>query len=501
MKKFRFVLLALFACVLSMGISSCSDNDNNEEGSKVEAPAMLTFGFYAEDNAGILSKDYVATISTDKKINLSMPATIDKSSLVARFTTNEGNSVLVSGVTQQSQTTKNDFSAPVDYIVTNSNGTTNAKYTVTITKATDQTWKALADFAETQCYSGMVMKINPKDNVPYVAFGERGVETEKMWVLKLSDKKWVNVGGKAFSGVVKSSNYDFDIDADGTPYVAYGDAGTKPVAGALSVMKFADNAWSLVGEAGFASTQANNVSFAAFGNGKLVTAQKNNSAKASFARRALVVSNYTSSWNSSDALLSGKQIYATKLADNGSVAYMLVITANTYDGKKYGHYVYKSEDGATWTPLRENYVMANATQTSIIGYGITTSRDGQVYIWTGDDAAETGAYDMRLETYTDNSWTTVGGNVLPLGFKVGRHTKVSVAIAPDGTPFVLYADELDNNYPKVIYLDNETKQWSAPVTIANVEANDDLNIAFASTGIGYISFLDSENHIRSFVYE
>lgn len=158
MKKFRFVLLALFACVLSMGISSCSDNDNNEEGSKVEAPAMLTFGFYAEDNAGILSKDYVATISTDKKVNLSMPATIDKSSLVARFTTNEGNSVLVSGVTQQSQTTKNDFSAPVDYIVTNSNGTTNAKYTVTITKATDQTWKALADFADTQCYSGMVMK-------------------------------------------------------------------------------------------------------------------------------------------------------------------------------------------------------------------------------------------------------------------------------------------------------------------------------------------------------
>ena len=500
MKKFRFVLWALFACVLSLGITSCSDDDNNGGGEEVKAPELLTFGFYAEDNAGVLSKDYVATIGTDKNVSISMPATIDKSTLVARFTTNDGNTVMVEGVTQESGKSKNNYSKPVDVIVANSNGTTNAKYTINITKATAQTWKSLADFADTQCYAGSVLKVNPVDNVPYVAFAERGDTEEKMWVLKLDGNKWVNVGDKAFSGVVNGSYYDFDIDATGTPYVAYGDKATTPIASAVSVMKYANGAWSLVGDAGFASTQANSVSVSAFGPDKLVVAQKNNSKKSSFARRALVVSNYAGSWNNSDALLSGKTAYATKLADNGSVVYMLVITAGTYDGVKYGHYVFKSEDGATWTALRSNYVMAGATQTSIVGYGITTSRDGQVYLWTADDSETTGSYNVRLETYVDGEWTTVGGNVLPLGFAVSNHTNVQVAIAPDGTPFVAYVDESDNKYPKVIYLDNETKQWTAPVTIAQEEAQD-LNISFTSTGIGYITFVNADNHLRSFVYE
>ena len=107
---------------------------------------------------------------------------------------------------------------------------------------------------------------------------------------------------------------------------------------------------------------------------------------------------------------------------------------------------------------------------------------------------------MRLERYVDGAWRTVGGNVLPLGCAVSNHTDVQVAIAPDGTPFVAYVDESDNKYPKVIYLDNETKQWTAPVTIAQEEAQD-LNISFTSTGIGYITFVNADNHLRSFVYE
>ena len=501
MKKFRLVFWALFACVLSLGMTSCSDDNGDNNGSGEKAPELLSFGFYAEDNAGALSKDYVATIGADKTVSLSMPATIDKSSLVARFTSNDGNTVMVGGVTQQSGQSKNDFSVPVDFIVTNSNGTSNVKYTVNITKAANQTWKSLADFADTQCYSGMVMKLNPADNVPYVAFAERGAEQEKMWVMKLDGNHWANVGDKAFSNEVKGSYYDFDFDATGTPYVAYGDGTTAPIAGAISVMKYAGGAWSLVGDAGFASTQANNVCVAAFGANKLMTAQKNNNRNSSFARRALVLSDYNGAvWNSSNNLLADKTVSAVKLADNGSVAYMLVITAGTYDGVKYGHYVYKSENGTDWTPLRSNYVMSGASQTHIVVYGITTSRDGQVYIWTGDDAETTGSYNVRLETYVDGAWTTVGGNVLPLGFAISSHTEVQVAIAPDGTPFVLYADESDNNYPKVIYLDNETKQWSAPVTIAQTEAKD-VNIAFSSTGVGYVSFVDGENHLRSFIYE
>ena len=125
------LLLAVFA------LASCSSSDDDVK--KAEAPLMTAFGFYAEDNAGVLSKDYVGTIS-GTSITVSMPSSINKTALVARFTTNEGNKVLVNGVTQVSQTTKNDFTNPVDYTVSNSDGSNNARYSVTITKSSNVSW-------------------------------------------------------------------------------------------------------------------------------------------------------------------------------------------------------------------------------------------------------------------------------------------------------------------------------------------------------------------------
>lgn len=96
-------------------------------------------------------------------------------------------------------------------------------------------------------------------------------------------------------------------------------------------------------------------------------------------------------------------------------------------------------------------------------------------------------------------WSTVGGNPLPLGFNLSTSSSIAVAIAPDGTPFVAYRDQGDQDYPKVIYLDNETKQWSDPVKLADV-ASDDIDIVFSSTGVGYISFVDSDNHVAVYKY-
>ena len=112
----------LLLAVLSLG--ACSDGGDDDGKKEAEAPLMTAFGFYAEDNAGVLSKDYVGTIS-GTSITVSMPSSINKTALVARFTTNEGNKVLVNGVTQVSQTTKNDFTNPVDYTVSNSDGSNN----------------------------------------------------------------------------------------------------------------------------------------------------------------------------------------------------------------------------------------------------------------------------------------------------------------------------------------------------------------------------------------
>lgn len=136
MKKVRelFPLAALLLLAV-FTLSACSDDDDDK---KAEDAVLTSFGFYAEDNAGVLSRDYVATIPTGSTdITIAMPASVNKSALVARFTVNEGNKVLVGGVTQASQSTANDFTNPVDYIVTNSDGTQNVRYAVTITKSTN----------------------------------------------------------------------------------------------------------------------------------------------------------------------------------------------------------------------------------------------------------------------------------------------------------------------------------------------------------------------------
>ena len=436
------LLLAVFA------LASCSSSDDDVK--KAEAPLMTAFGFYAEDNAGVLSKDYVGTIS-GTSITVSMPSSINKTALVARFTTNEGNKVLVNGVTQVSQTTKNDFTNPVDYTVSNSDGSNNARYSVTITKSSNVSWSEAAVYSASEVYAGAVLKINPTNNVPMIAFKERADESEKMTVVQLSGSSLANVGNASFSSKVSSSNYDFDISPEGTPYVAYSNSESSLLSGALSVMRYDGSAWTAVGDASVLKAQSNFVGMAALSGNRLVVNQQNNSAKADFARRVMVSSVYNgSAWTNTAATTN--QIYACVTAGDGTNAYTLYINRGKVDGVNYGMNVVKY-DGTAWSTLRSNYVRSGATQTSIVGYGLTVAPDGTLYIWTGDDADNTGSYGVRLERYnaSTNTWTVVGGNILPLGFALSTHTSVAVAVAPDGTPYVAYKNEADNNYPYVIY--------------------------------------------------
>lgn len=499
MKKVRdllswsvLLLLAVFT------FAACSDDDDDDK--KAEDAVLTSFGFYAEDNAGVLSKDYVATIATGStEITIAMPASVNKSALVARFTVNDGNKVLVGGVTQTSQSTANDFTNPVDYIVTNSDGTQNVRYAVTITKSTNVAWSEAAVYSGSEVYAGAVLKVGPTDNTPYVAFKERSDDSEKMSVVKLNGSAFGFVGNESFGQKVSGSQYDFDIAPDGTPYVAYGNSESTLLAGALSVMKYDGSAWAQVGDSSVLKAQSYYIALAALNGGRLVVNQQNNSNRADFARRVMVNSIYNgSAWSSAEGTTN--QIYTCVNASDGNNAYTLYINRGAVDGVKYGMNVQKY-DGSTWTDLRTNYVREGATQTSIVGYGITVAPDGTLYIWTGDDADETGSYGVRLERYnaSTSTFTVVGGNILPLGFALTSHTSVSVAIAPDGTPFVAFNNANDQTYPYVMYLDSETQQWTTPVRLAETAASD-VNIAFAKDGTGYVSFTDGDNHIHLYKY-
>lgn len=508
LKKCVMAIVTLFAFAVS---------------ASAENAALLSFGFYQANNPS-LSKDYVATIpaitagKTTYEIEIALPAGTDLTALIAQFTVNEGNTVTVDGAAQTSGVTKNDFTDPVDYTIRNSDGSSNLRYTITVVEAsaTSKVWTEVGvldptavtgDETVTGVYAGAVMAINPKDGVPYVAFGSRP-DPNKLTVAKFDGTVWTKVGEALFSGTVNGSHYEFDIAPDGTPYVVYGDKDATSQASALSVMKFDGSAWSFVGEQGFFKAQSQYVGIAALENG-LVAALQNNNKNGDVPQRAMGVATFDgTNWTfgESSLLPSGEGKYALKVGNNGKVATIISINRGKINDVNYGHNIFKYENGQ-WESLLTNFLETGATQTSIaIGsFGTTVAPDGTIYAWTADDAPNTDkVYQVRLKRYNADSktWSVVSGNTLPLGFDNGieSHINVDVAIAPDGTPFVACKNTVDLSNPKliVIYLDPTTQQWSAPVQVA--EGVDDINLAFSADGTGYISYTDNTSKIHLLKY-
>ena len=502
LKKFVMVFAVLFAFTVSAA---------------AEDARLLSFGFYMEDNTN-LTADYVAEIpafvsgTNTYEINIALPANVDKSQLIARFTVNSGNTVSVDGTAQTSQVSKNDFEDPVDYTVSNSNKTQNIRYTINVVELKSKGWTEVAtlDAAAlsgvegfTGVYAGAVLVVNPKDNVPYVAYGARGVD-EKMSVAKFEDGAWKQVGSALFSPEINGSHYDFDIDNDGTPYVAFGDKDAASLASSLSVMKFDGSAWTNVGDQGFFKAQSQYVGIAALDNG-LAACLQNNSASGAIPRRTMGVATWDgSAWTTGEsALLSaGQQMYTCKMGDNGKIATLISINRGAVDGVNYGHNIFKYENG-TWESLATNFLESGASQTStaVGSFGTKVAPDGTIYAWTGDNAA--GSYQIRLKKYnaTSKEWETVGGNTLPLGFDgdYDSHLLVDIAIDPSGTLFVIFNDFDDQKKLYVMYLDPNTNQWTTKQQLTT-DASD-INIDFAADGTGYISYTDTSNKIHLFKYD
>ena len=476
-----------------------------------ENAQLLSFGFYQAENAG-LSQDYVATVPavaagvTTYDIEIAMPASVDLTALVARFTVNEGNTVTVDGVAQTSGVTKNDFTDPVDYTVRNSTGANNLRYTITVVEASGKTWTECAVYDAVAVYSDAKMKVSPKDNLPYIAFKIRQDDNSKMSVLKFDGSAWQQVGAEGFSSPVNGSHYDFDIALDGTPYVAYADEEAASLKSALSVMKFDGSQWNYVGDQGFFKVQAQYVGLAAT-EGGLAVDLVNNSNSADIPRRSMGVATWDgTAWTSGESslLAAGQGVYMTKMGGNGKVATLISVNRGAVDGVNYGHNIFKFENGQ-WESLATNFLEPGATQTSIAqgSFGTTVANDGTIYAWTGDDAPNTDkVYQVRLKRYdaAANTWNTVAGNTLPIGHDGGfeSHISLDIAIAPDGTPFVAYNNFKDQKKLYVMYLDSNTGQWSASQQLA--EDASDVNISFATTGEGYISYTDESNRIHLFKY-
>lgn len=481
-----FYVLALLAIV-----TACSDDDDPIELPVYGDATMTSFGFYVEDNEGVILKDYVAEGITGD-FTVSVPDYVDKTALVARFVISENDTVYVNNVQQESGVTANDFSAPLDYIV--SEGTNNTKYTVTVANLPAAVWSlAVSDTTDLQEFS---MRVNPVTNVPYLAYARDMDDSadEKAGVFKLDGDKLVNVGAETISeGRARYLRINFD--SEGAPFISFADyTNNDPykegsTTSSASVMSYNGSSWSYVGgDAGKGVTDVkityNDVVIKSDGNPMLFCY---NDAAGALIRRELNISDFTgNSWASNLTIpgrASTQYAYHTTAKNVDGVIYLGVYNANegTFSA-------YKNTDGS-WTTIAESYLQEGATTGNLRDFDMDVDRNGNVFVCVADDEAGAGIYRPKVLKYdaTAETWSKVG---TPIAIDFSTTREFSLAVSPVGTPFLMYRD--DSKFPVVVSFDEATQDWTAPTQLNAVESQN-LYMDFAPNGVAYAAFTTAAN--------
>lgn len=480
MKRTIFSLLYLF--VMACIFVAC-DDDNDDMPVYGEAE-LVSFGFYAEDNEGVLFNDYVAA-TIAQEIRIALPDYVDRSALVARFEATEDDVVAVGEELQVSGETANDFSTPVDYVVTE--GTNNSMYTVVIDKLPDAVWSPLSSDATNM--REIVLKVNPVNQLPYIGFVQSGETTDdyQAGVLVLEEGVLAPLGGLASEGRVSGVSLAFS--AEGTPFISFADY-TAEVGQSMSAMTYSSGAWSYVGgESGKGITDVR------MGNSEIVVKNDGhpfvfamNNAAGALIRRELNISEYNGSgWTTSVAMpgRASDMIGYIQVSKNvNGVVYLTVYNQNVGSIS-----VYSYTDGA-WTTLADDYRDENASGIHLRDLDMDVDNEGNVYVAVADNAMGDDVFRpkvMKLDAET-GSWSNIG-SAIDVNFATTR--EFSLALSPMGEPYLMYRD--NNLFPAVVSFDEDAQDWNSPVVLSEVESSG-LSMAFAGNGVAYAIFTSTNNN-------
>ena len=481
----RQITNLLYVLALSGVLASCS-KDNEDEPVYGEA-TLKSFGFYAEDNEGILFNDYMATAITPE-ISILLPDYVDKSALIARFEVTDDDVVKVGQTQQTSGVTVNNYTVPVDFIV--SEGTNNTKYTINVGDLPAAVWSRVATTSTS--LREFVMKVNPSSNIPYLAYvlSSDVSENQRAGVFKLDAGQLVSVGAETFSEG-KAANIHMAFTTEGTPYIAFADYTninlTTPTAttNRASVMYLNGTAWSYVGAKGVTDVKITYNDIVLKPDNQPILFCMNDAAGA-LARRELNISEFNgTAWTTSIKMPgrpASQYAYNITARLSNNVIYLAV-----YNAESSTFSLYKNSAG-TWTTIADKYLDQGATKANLRDFDMDVDANGNIYIAYADDQGTTGLYRPKVKKYNAETatWSTIGSIV---NVDIDDTREFSLALSPAGIPYLLYRNA--SLFPEVIFLDNETKQWTTPVVLDPSKANN-LYIDFTSNGIGYAAFTNTD---------
>ena len=470
-----------------MFMAACvSDKSVDGRGSGDYKAEITSFGFYAEDNAGVLVLDYEGEI-TGCDIVVALPESVDKTQLKARFTVSDGDIVSVGDEIFESGSTVYDYSSPVDMLVSDSESKYAQVFSVNITKPVNKVWTHVGTLkAEENEFtrSDFKMKLNPVDQLPYLVYcvTETASDEDKLAFAKWDGSEFVRIGEEAFSTEVGGA-VDLEFDTKGTPFVLYADRGAS-VSNAPTVMTYDGSAWKVVGTSGFIPYAVNTShgALAVDATGRIVVVTTGNGRNTEYYRLATLSSYSGSGWTSGvipNRPTTYTSTYYQKARRFGESVYIGV--ANVGTGGFYS--LYKWTNGSVSTLVESG--LTNSSATNWNDLAIDFADDGTMYFLSSQQVD--GAYLFQVYTYKDGEDSAprpFGASVPTTRF--GAHT---MALDRDGVPYIVYTlGSSGARYLQVVSYDREQRKWLDPVTVDvdNEIASEGLFIAFDDENVGYL---------------
>ena len=343
-------------------------------------------------------------------------------------------------------------------------------------------------------------------------------------------KGWTVVGTAGFSAAAVF-DVSLTIDASGAPCVAYMDGSTAPAYKA-TVRRFNGSSWPALGGTGVSSDIATGTSIAASSDGSIYLTYADYSSSLNGKATSMTYSG--GSWSSLGDLgfSAGTFLYSSLAVHSSGSVYTPYVAYK--DGGNGDKATVKSFDGSTWITVGTD----GFSDGQALGTSIAVAVDGTPYIAYKDGSKSNKA---TVKTFSDAAWSTVplageglsadavdylalsvapsvSSNILYIAYKdtyyggkamvkkydsgawdtlppageglsSGVANYVSLAIAPDGVPFIAYSDGASGGKATVKKYDSGS--WRAiggdGFTIGAAEY---ISLRIDATGTPYLAFKD-----------
>lgn len=501
-----------FMAALSLGLTLLASCGKDDEKKEDYVPQTLQFISYAFTQAGnpALDSNYVLSNVTNSVV-IRMPEALDKSALVAEFTLGTNQAAYVGGVKQVSGVTANDFSAPVDYVITDTVSATSIRVTIEIRKILVKKWFSVAavepsalgkDVAKVMDY---YMAVSPKTGLPSFiaavsnadgtlygsAYGEYADGSVKVGAGMITDSEGVSIQGKYPR---------LAFDADGRAYVSY----YNSAAYKNTVITGSGSSWTKLGDVFGGVRSGIYVALGIDPSTKYpVYAYMANSKGGNLARRDLSLNYYDgSAWQADNTIsdFAGSYTMCPVMKTYGGTLYLAGVIQN----KTKTYFVTKYAGGKAWQTLVNNRP-EGVSQSAIYDVDFAVASDGTVYLLAGGDEDQASSWKMNVYKFKegDANFTRVG-SALPFA---ASNNGVEAIFLINDHPAIAYYDtgsSTADHSLKFISFDPETMAWSEPASIDAKAAGDGLGSVYAATdpdGNVWVSFQDENDVIRLYEYK